>query len=142
MVAENQEGGNTIIGGATSSSGSDAVEEKPEPQFDSTPFMTFLNNHNYAKQDDVEDRIAALTAKLNEQIKSQSEAAAAAAIAAAAISESSKSDTTSAGMAAAPVVDCSTCKGLFTLGNGTQLTADVSIYCKIAISYGIFGIIC
>ena len=64
MMAGNNEGGATIIGAGVATG---STEEKPSGEVDTTPFMTFLNNHNYAKQDDIDDRIATLTAKLNEQ---------------------------------------------------------------------------
>lgn len=79
----------------------------------------------------MDSRISALTSRLNEQIKQQSESAAAAAIAAAGVMGGSKDNTGGVGIAAA-TVDCSTCKGMFIMPNGTQLTEEVSFCCVLS----------
>ena len=94
--------GTTFLGGTMDSGSS-------EESSHGSAFTMWLQNQ-FAKRDDLDSKIAALAAKLNEQIKAESETAARAAVVAAGVGDHSEAGKTS---------------NVVVMGNGTGLSEEV-----------------
>ena len=109
-MSGDSEAGTGFMAGSTDSGTSE--------QSSASAFTLWLQNQ-FAKRDDLDSKIAALAKKLNEQIKSESEAAAMAAVLAAGVNEGQKSGSTS---------------NVLVMANDTGLTEAVSILGKSTLS--------